>query len=269
MGRKRSMEQTVFLMFALIVFIIVAVVVLQMFLRGTSSVEKFGKQVSLEEAVRTCENYADSNIIAYCTSIFTVDINNDGRYTSVRYPGKANLMVCENSLFCWSLTDRIPGDRCMLELCRYYIYSAGLTPEEATLKTFGYYTSSASKNLLMRDSEEFKNTMIDFENYKSKREGEKGYIFKGPNCATDEVIESVFRDIGRRIFPLLNESYIREKQNNYYNFGIAYYKNYGYLYINKTYIREDILSNIASFYEGDRNKIPEAVPLCALLVFSS
>jgi len=259
------MEQTVFLMFALIVFIIVAVVVLQMFLRGTSSVEKFGRQVSLEEAVRTCENYAESNIIAYCTSIFTVDINNDGRYTSARYPGKANLMVCENSLFCWSLTDRIPGDRCMLELCRYYIYSVRLTPEEATLKTFGYYTTSISKNLLMKDSEEFKNTMLDFEKYKSRREGERGYIFIGPNCATDEVVASVLRDIGRSIFPLLNDSY------NQYNFGIAYYKgnrNYGYLYVNRTYIRDDVLSIIASLYEGDRNKIPEAVPLCALLAFS-
>jgi len=262
MGKKRGMEQTVFLMFALIVFIIVAVVVLQMFLRGTSSVEKFGKQISLEEAVRTCENYAESNIIAYCTSIFTVDINNDGRYSSVAYSGKGNLMVCENSLFCWSLTDRIPGERCMLELCRYYIYGAGLTPEEATLKTFGYYTKGDSRYLDRDDTEQFKNAMRDFENYKSRRELERGYIFIGPNCATDEVVISVFRDIGRRIFPLLNRSYSK------YFFGIFYDGNKGYLYVNKTYIREDILSNIASWYGGNKDKIPEAVPLCVLLVFS-
>jgi len=256
------MEQTVFLMFALIVFIIVAVVVLQMFLRGTSSVEKFGKQVSLEEAVRTCENYASSNIIAYCTSIFTIDMNNDGRYSSVAYSGKGNLMVCENSLFCWSLVDNILGDRCMVELCRYYIYSAGLTPEEATLKTFGYYTRGDSRDLDMNDAEQFKNTILNFESYKSKREGEKGYIFIGPNCATDEVVNSVLRDIGRRIFPLLNQSYSK------YYFGILYAGGKGYLYVNKTYIREDIQSSIASLYGGSVDKVPEAVPLCALLAFS-
>ncbi|RIB35152.1 MAG: hypothetical protein BXU00_03055 [Candidatus Nanoclepta minutus] len=263
MRGKRSIEQTIFLMFALIVFIIVAVVVLQMFLRGTSSVEKFGKQVSLEEAIRSCENYAVSNIIAYCTSIFTVDMNNDGRYSSVAYSRKGNLMVCESSLFCWSLVDNILGDRCMLELCRYYIYSAGLTPEEATLKTFGYYTKGGdSRYLDMDDTEQFKNTVLDFESYKSKREGEKGYIFIGPNCATDEIVNSVLRDIGRRIFPLLNHTY------NSYSFGILYDGSKGYLYINKTYIRDDIQSSIASLYGKDIDRVPEAVPLCAILAFS-
>jgi len=259
---KRGMEQTIFLMFALIVFIIVAVVVLQMFLRGASSVEKFGQQVSLQEAIQECENYAESNIIAYCTSIFRIDINNDGRYTSVPYQGKGNLMVCENSLFCWSLVDNIPGDRCMVELCKYYIYTAGLSPEEATLKTFGYYTANISETLDMGNVDEFENTMLEFETYKSKRKGEQGYIFIGPNCDKDEVVAGAFRSIGERIFPLLNDTYSN------YTLGIFYNGNAGYLYIDKEYIREDILSNIASLYGGNISNVPEAVPLCALLIFS-
>jgi len=67
---------------------------------------------------------------------------------------------------------------------------------------------------------------------------------------------------------LLNESHIKENWNNQYNFGINYNKSYGYLYINKTYIKDDVLLSIASLYGGDVSKVTEALPLCAILVFS-
>jgi len=258
------MEQTIFLMFALIVFIIVAVVVLQMFLRGTGSVEKFGKQVSLQEAVGECQNYASSNIVSYCTAIYEVDINGDNRYSSVQYQRKGNLMVCEKSLFCWTLVDNIPGERCMIELCRYYIYTAHLNPAEATLKVFGYYTTDQQDSLTAGDQEEFKNKMLEYENYKSKKKEEAGFIFIGPNCASDEVVAGVYRGLANMIFPLLDQS------ASNYELGLAKYgnTNYRYLYIGKSAIRRDVQSKIASLYGNDVGRIPNQVPLCALLAFA-
>jgi len=264
MGRKRSIEQTIFLMFALIVFIIVAVVVLQMFLRGTGSVEKLAKQTSLEGATKECENYASSNIIAYCTAIYEIDLNGDNRYSSVSYQRKGNLMVCEKSLFCWSLVDNIPGERCMLELCRYYIYTAHLSPEEATLKVFGYYTTDQQNSLTIGDREEFKNTMLDFENYKSKKKDETGFIFIDTGCASDEVVAGVYRGLANTIFTLLDQN------AGSYELGLAKYgnTNYRYLYIGRSAIKRDVVLKIASLYGNDPGRVPNQVPLCALLAFA-
>jgi len=259
MGKKRYMVRTILLF---LVIVAIVAILFQVFFRGTGPVEESGGQISLEGAIGRCENYSVSDIISYCTSIYRIDINEDRKYSDVPYQRKNNLTVCENSLFCWTLVDNIPGERCILELCSYYIYTVHLSPEEATLKVFGYYTTDRRDFLTMWDQEEFKDKMLEYERYKSKKKGETGFIFIGSNCASDDIVVNVYRKLGIIIiFQLLNQSIDK------YEIGLARYQNsnYRYLYISKSDIKEDKLSSIASLYGDDINKIPDAVPLCALL----
>ncbi|RDD52328.1 hypothetical protein BA065_02240 [Nanoarchaeota archaeon NZ13-N] len=260
-GRKEKKGFPKYIVISVIA-IIGVLLVLWALMGREKPVGEFGKKISLEEAVEECRNLAISDPFSYCTSIYSIDINNDGKYSSVIYTGKGNTVVCESSLFCYSLVDNIMGDRCIIELCSRYIYEKGMNPEEATLKTFGYYYVKGvnSKSISAFDLEEFKSAIFEFEKMKSRKEGETGYIFIGPNCDGDDVVYLAWMNIGRMI---LNNAI----GSATFTLGIHPYENksYGYLYINYSDLKDGIKSELRNLY-GD--KIPEAVPLCAVLIYS-
>jgi len=226
----------------------------------------------LNSFIRDCEDLlAKGDIISYCKQREIIDINEDGNFSTVQYKGHN---ICELSIFCWSVTPydewndikNVTGDECAVELCKYYIYSKNLSPEEATLKVFGYYNMEKSEILSIGDQETFKDRMLEFNNYKNIKEEELGYIFFiSKKCTTDDAIVMAYKEIGNRVFPLLDQNKIE------YKLGIAWYNNssYGYLYIDKSSIRKDLLYKISLLYKNDTNSIPDRVPLCALLALLS
>lgn len=253
---KRGIEQTVFIMFALVIFIVVAVVILQMFLRGAGSVEAFGKRISSQEAIRECENYAVSDKIKYCTSLYSIDLDGDGRLTDIPYEGKGNLIICESSLRCYSLTDYFSGSWCLAEMCNYYIINNKLTPEEATLKVFGKYETTTNINVgytnVPSTASILANQLINFDRYKSAKN--KGIIFLGLNCRQDEILTTSFRQLFTEILDKAFNKSLREV-----NWGID---NNGVVYMNLTNLRNDLHGALNSLYYGS---IPDKVPLCAVL----
>jgi len=216
-----------------------------------------------------CENllFAKKDIISFCKQAVALDLDGDGKFSTVQYKQQN---ICESSIFCWSILRSIlpvvGGDICAMELCKYYIYTENLSPEEATLKVFGYYNMEKSEILYMGDQETFKDKMLEFNNYKNIKEEELGHIFFIPKkCTTDDAIAMAYKEIGDKLFSLLDQN------KTLYELGIARYNNssYGYLYINKSSIRKDVLYNISLLYKNDTNSIPDRVPLCALLALLS
>lgn len=254
--RKRAIEQTIFIMFALVIFIVVSVVLLQMFLRGTGSVEEFSKKISSQEAIRECENYAISDKVKYCTAIYSIDLNGDKKYTDVPYEGKGNMIVCESSLHCYHLTDYISGNACLLEMCNYYIINNRLTPEEATIKVFGKYVSPLNINIKYTDvlstANELTNQMVLMERYKDIKN--RGIIFLGSNCRQDEILLVSLRQL---FVDILNKAF--NKSLPEINLIVD---TDGVLYINSTNLRSDVQAVLASLYYGS---VPNKVPLCAVL----
>lgn len=255
-GGKRGIEQTIFIMFALVIFIVVSVVILQMFLRGTGTVEEFSKRVSYQEAVRECENYAVSDKIKYCTAIYSIDLNNDKKYTDATYEGKGNLIVCESSLRCYHLTDYLSGYDCLMETCSYYIINNKLTPEEATIKVFGKYNSPININVKYSDvfntANELATQVLAIERYKDIKN--KGIIFLGSNCRQDEIMLISFRQM---FIDILNKAFNKSLPEVILNAD-----NNGVLYMNITALRSEVVSFIGTLYYGN---VPDKVPLCAIL----
>lgn len=253
---KRSIEQTIFIMFALVIFIVVAVVILQMFLRSAGSVEAFGKRISSQEAIRECENYAISDKIKYCTSLYSIDLNGDGRLTDIPYEGKGNLIVCESSLRCYSLTDYFSGSWCLTEMCNYYIINNKLTPEEATLKVFGKYETILNINIGYTNVPSTANLiasqLIDLDKYKSAKN--RGITFLGLNCRQDEVLSVSYRQL---FIEILDKAF--NKSLKEVNLGVD---NNGVIYMNATNLRSDLYGSLNSLYYGS---VPDKIPLCAVL----
>lgn len=256
MAVRKSIEQTIFIMFALVIFIVVTIVVLQMFLRGAGAVEAFGKRVSLQEAIRECEGYAVADKIKYCTAVYSIDINGDGKLTDVPYEGKGNLIVCESALRCYSLIDSIPGSWCLIEMCTYYIVNNRLTPEEATLKVFGKYETTLSINEkyinVLSTADAIAKQLLNLDRYKSSKN--KGIVFLGVNCKQDEILLISFRQLFAEILDkAFNKSFTEV------NIGVD---NNGVLYMNVTNLRSDLYGVLGTLYYGS---IPDKIPLCAIL----
>lgn len=249
---KRGIEQTIFLMFALIVFVIVAFIVIQLFLRGAGSVEKVGKAVTLENAIQQC-SASTNDMVRYCTSVFSIDLNGDNQIGGVQRNPKNGLATCETAVFCYSLIDSPTGYECAKELCKYYIDTKKLTPEEATIKVFGKYKLSSGETFeIGTNSDDIKNTLGYIDRYKDKKE--PGILFVGENCQPDEVFTSTWRTL---IDSLLKEAYIN-KRTVVFNISRD-----GVIYVGVDGLKDRILSDI--YFLDSKYMDAREVPLCAVL----
>jgi len=253
------------------VSIIVAVAILLILIANNPNVlwENKNKKICSDPVglIMYCENllFGKNDIVSFCKQVVELDLNGDGKLSTVQYKQRN---ICEYSIFCWSVLPEYMarGDICAIELCKYYIYTENLSPEEATLKVFGYYNMEKSETLSIGDQEAFKDKMLEFNNYKDIKKEKLGHIFFVPaKCTTDDAVAMAYREIGKEIFPML------DKNKTSYELGITKYNNsdYGYLYISKSSISENALSKIAALYGDNISKIPDKVPLCALLTLLS
>lgn len=257
---KRGIEQTIFIMFALIVFLVITIIAIQMFLRGTEQAQKIGQFVDLETAKKQCEAAAPASPpLEYCKSVFSIDINKDGKVGGEVENPKTGLRTCETSVFCYSILDRPSGATCTIELCKYFIDTKMLTPEEATVKVFGRYKSGDID--LTEDAEDLADIIENIARYeKEKDKGEVGILFVGDGCYADEVYTTTWRGILSKI---MEQAVDTDYCEDYSDLELIISSDYNTLAISSDCIRQQIIDRIAPLYP-DR-EVPNYIPLCAVL----